>query len=515
MIEHTLSNLSSQSNNSKSGSASQSDVDNALSLQPVRYGVGFDVHKEKIVVCVKAQLRDASIIEVKIHTFLASPPGITELVRFLEKYTPIAHYLMECTGVYHLPLYFALKNAFPHSALKIVAMNPLLVNRKLTEFGRKFDKADAQGMATLCFYDGLVKPSYIGEPQFIALRDLLRNYSTLQKQLTSYKNRIHRILCISNQKFPFDLKKEWSLELLRAYISKEWSLLDAYTSLLQSLKTKNKPTGVLEKQTQELAAFGSIILNHTTRFHLGLILQEFQYESTIAGILLERVEQMILQDSTFKLNYENLLKIPSIGALTALSLLVELGDFSRFTSWREMAKYAGVVPNIEQSAEIVHKGHINRQTNGLLRYILCQSAAILINRVDKATDLGEFAYKQFHIKHLPFKKATIKVAQKLIRVVFNVLQLKVPYVPTYEKQVRQELIRNRQFARQGTYLENGRTRLLKHDIQSFLVDNSELLNSSTRYHLIHGFNHMIDKLKNIEIGNHNPRKRNEKKETDL
>ena len=84
---------------------------------------------------------------------------------------------MECTGVYHLALYYALKSAFPDATNRIIAMNPLMVNHRLAEFGNKHDKADAQGMATLTFYDGLIKPSYIGDRSFMELRDLTRAYA--------------------------------------------------------------------------------------------------------------------------------------------------------------------------------------------------------------------------------------------------------------------------------------------------------------------------------------------------
>ena len=45
----------------------------------VRYGVGLDVHKYKIAVCVTAQLQPGDIVTVKEHVFSATPNGVTEL----------------------------------------------------------------------------------------------------------------------------------------------------------------------------------------------------------------------------------------------------------------------------------------------------------------------------------------------------------------------------------------------------------------------------------------------------
>jgi len=466
-------------------------------LHPIRYGIGCDVHKDKITVCVKAQLQDASLLEIRTHTFTATPKGLAELTQFVRKYQPIAHFLMECTGIYHLPLYFHLCSAFPELKDRIIAMNPLMVNRKLTEFGNKHDKADARGMATLTFYDGLLKSSYIGTPEFLALRDLMRAYHRNRSQTTRLKNRIHRLLCTCNQKFPFNLNQEWCIAVLTTYVSADISLKEAVLRTIDRLKTQHQATGIIEKHLPEIEPYEMIHLPEDTRFHLCLLLQQFHYEDMIGAVTLERVEKSILNDPTFKWAYENLLSIPGCGSVTALSVLTELGDYNRFKSWREMAKFAGVVPNIDESAGIRHKGHINRQTNRNLRFAMCQAATVLLNCNDDSTDLTEFAFRQIHLKKLPFKKAMIKVAQKLIRVIFHILVLKIPYCATYEKQIRDAEKRARIFARKQSYLESMRTRALKRDIQTFLVSNSELLSAKSRYHLVHGFTTLLDRVKRL------------------
>ncbi len=108
----------------------------------------------------------AEIITIHTQTFLADPAGLQALIKYLGKYTPVAHYLMECTGVYHLPLYFALQSAFPDQSRRIVAMNPLLIQRHGTILGSKTDPIIARDMATLALYDGFIQPSYIGTTQF-------------------------------------------------------------------------------------------------------------------------------------------------------------------------------------------------------------------------------------------------------------------------------------------------------------------------------------------------------------
>ena len=134
-----------------------------LEISVARYGIGFDVHKHTIVTHVQAQLQNASTIEVKEHTFRNSVQGLNELISFLKNYTPVSHYLMECTGVYHLPLVHKLREAFPERREKIVPMNPLMVHWRITDLGVKNDRADAKDMAILSFYDSLISPRNLFE----------------------------------------------------------------------------------------------------------------------------------------------------------------------------------------------------------------------------------------------------------------------------------------------------------------------------------------------------------------
>ena len=90
-----------------------------------RYGVGMDVHKDSVMVSVHAQTKENIIIEVITHKFKNTPLGLQEMISFLKKYKPTCNYLMECTGVYHRPVYRALMSEFGYENNKIIAMNPL------------------------------------------------------------------------------------------------------------------------------------------------------------------------------------------------------------------------------------------------------------------------------------------------------------------------------------------------------------------------------------------------------
>lgn len=457
----------------------------------IRYGIGFDVHKQSITVCVKVQLRTSEIVEVQTHKFNTTPKGLQELTRFLQHFHPVAHYLLECTGVYHLPLYYALQKTFPSNRNQIVAMNPLLVHRRLTDFGKKTDKADAASLATLAFYDALIKPSYIGSVQYMQLREMIRSHYRSQTHCTRLKNRIHRNLDAANLQFPFDFNKEWCLNLLDYYINQSGTLLEAYTAYIKIKQENGEAVGVLLKQGSEIARFGEISLSPEQRFLLQMDLSRLLHEELVAASYLKSAEEHILASSDFQIAYQHLLQIPGIGSVSALTILTEVGDYYRFISWKAFALYCGVVPSVEQSAETKHKGHINTCTNRLLRLCLTQVAGVLLNRSNRDSDLAIFAFKQIAQRGIPYKKALIKVAQKLARTIYSVLVTGVVYDSMHEKQERERVQQQRRLQRNQTLLESTRLRALKRDIQGFLVSNSELLNSTSKYHLKLGFLRLI------------------------
>ncbi len=463
-----------------------------VNVSIIAHGIGFDVHKDSIVVCVSAQLANNSIVLLKTHSFKHDPVGIQEMCLFLAKYDIQPTYLMECTGVYHLSVHRALIDAFPSSASRIIAMNPLLVHNRISELGNKNDKADAQMLSSLAFYSKILCPSYVGSPAFFSLRDLIRSYHRNLSQVNKFRNRIHRHLHSVNQKFTFDLSTEWSLQLLDHYISKPWSLAECYNSVLKTQQT-HKKAKVLERQKDDILRNGSVVLTEEMRFLLQFDLIRLFSAQEANAILLSRADRNVIKDTQLCQHYENLLQIPGFGVITALTVLTEVGDYTRFANSNAFVKFCGVVPSIEQSGEYQKRGHVNRFTNKFLRYILTQAAGRLINRKLRDTDLSDFAYRQRFIRQLPFKKASMKVALKMAKKVYLILIGGESMSMTYELEKRKQKRIQKKIREKHSALDSVHTRALRRDVQSFLVTHSDLLNSTSKYHLVSGFKRLIRK----------------------
>ena len=65
--------------------------------------------------------------------------------------------------------------------------------------------------------------------------------------------------------------------------------------------------------------------------------------------------------------------IPGIGAYSALLIYAEIGDISRFPHYKHLCSYAGLTASVHQSGSTVRYGHITKQGDSLLRWIIVQA----------------------------------------------------------------------------------------------------------------------------------------------
>jgi len=65
---------------------------------------------------------------------------------------------------------------------------------------------------------------------------------------------------------------------------------------------------------------------------------------------------------------------PGVGALTALAFVLIVGTPERFASSKQLSSYIGLVPSEESSGERRCLGHISKQGNTLLRFLLVAAA---------------------------------------------------------------------------------------------------------------------------------------------
>ena len=107
--------------------------------------------------------------------------------------------------------------------------------------------------------------------------------------------------------------------------------------------------------------------------------------------------------------------LPGVGEFTALMMLAEIGDITRFPSARKLASWAGLTPTVRGSDLKVRHGHISKQGSAWLRWVMNQAA-------QTAKRSPEFAATYAAIAKRRGKKiATIAIARKLLTRAWHLL----------------------------------------------------------------------------------------------
>src|SRR6201986_2083004 len=107
--------------------------------------------------------------------------------------------------------------------------------------------------------------------------------------------------------------------------------------------------------------------------------------------------------------------LPGVGQFTALVMLAEIGDITRFGSARKLASWAGLTPTVRGSDRTVRHGHISKQGSAWLRWGMNQAA-------QTATRAPEFSAPYAAIAKRRGKKiATIAISRKLLTRAYHLL----------------------------------------------------------------------------------------------
>jgi transposase len=254
----------------------------------------------------------------------------------------------------------------------------------------KNDKVDAAILAQLLRAD-LLPEAWLAPAKVRQLRALLRHRIRLVRLRTLLRNRIHAVLADHGHGRPAGV---WS------GLGREW---------LASL-----PLPAVSRE----------------------VIQDSLALIDAAEIRIDRLDREIRQRARRDPRVKALTQLPGVGPFTALVILAEVGDVSRFGSARKLASWAGLTPTVRGSDRVAHYGHISKEGSVWLRWVLCEAA-------QTAKRSPQFAGGYQAIAARRGKKiATTAVARKLLTRAWHLLtdaEGAVPQpatVPTPEKQRR-------------------------------------------------------------------------------
>ena len=233
----------------------------------------------------------------------------------------------------------------------------------------KNDKADAAILAQLLRAD-LLPEAWIAPPQVRQLRALLRHRVALVRLRTLLRNRIHAILAGYGHDRPAGCwsgpGRAWLASLELPAVSRE--VTDDDLALIDALE-----------------------------------------------VVIGRLDGEIRQRARSGPRVKMLTQLPGAGPFTALVILAEVGDVSRFGSARKLASWAGLTPTVRGSDRVAHYGHISRQGSTWLRWVLCEAAQTARRHPQFAATFQAIAQRRGK------KIATTAVARKLLTRAWHLL----------------------------------------------------------------------------------------------
>ena len=233
----------------------------------------------------------------------------------------------------------------------------------------KNDKVDAATLAQLLRAD-LLPEAWIAPPTVRQLRALLRHRAQLVRLRTLLRNRIHAVLADHGHGRPAGCwsgpGRAWLASLELPAVSRQ--VIDDALALIDAVQA---PIDRLDRE----------------------------------------VHQQARSDPRVKV----LTQLPGVGEFTALVLLAEIGDISRFGSARKLASWAGLTPTVRGSDRTVRHGHISKQGPAWARWVLCQAAQTAKRHPDFAPGYQAIA------KRRGSKIATTAIARKLITRAYHLL----------------------------------------------------------------------------------------------
>jgi transposase len=199
----------------------------------------------------------------------------------------------------------------------------------------KTDAIDARTLAHLLRSD-LIPAAYVPGPEVRELRELLRYRLDLVKQRTALKNRVHALLAKEGLASPYT----------DAFGQKGRQWLAALNLLAAKRRRVDGFLRVLDSVTQEIR------------------------EAEVT------VRQMAQTDPQAQL----LCAIPGIASLTALTILAEIGDITRFPDSLHLVSYAGLAPRVRSSGGKTRYGQITKQGPSVLRWVLIEATHIAVRK---------------------------------------------------------------------------------------------------------------------------------------
>ena len=330
--------------------------------------------------------------------------GALELINVL-KASSCHTVVIENSNNFAYALYAMLQDA----KFSVTLVGPARIPAK----NKKSDRVDAEWLA-LMYAKGLVTPDYVPPREIRQLRDMLRLRQLLVRERTMLKNNIHANLTRGQ----FDISKIVSdafgkggfkiLETLM--LASSGGHVGSYDKAVLSL-----PDKIIEKYKTVVSNSFIALINKVT---LGVATDVIRVLNSRIKELEDTIANYIYEHEELQRNVELIMSIPGVGLITAATIVAEVGDFTRFESKKEIAAWAGMVPNTEVSNGKQVSHGLTKRGSPHIRRVLCEAANVIALH---GKPEGLFRYYRRILRRKGRKIAIVALGHKLLRVIYKIV----------------------------------------------------------------------------------------------
>ena len=214
-----------------------------------------------------------------------------------------------------------------------------------------------------------------------------------------------------------DIRQRRSLANHRTTLSRQMSIIKNRVHMLLARHDLRCP-GRSPFTTEGRVWLQGVALSRMERLELGHLLSQLDLLATQRAETDQLIAQLAAKDD----RVSRLMQMTGIGFFTAFATLAIIGDIHRFPSPGHLTSYAGLVPSLHQSGNRAYTGHITKAGSSELRWLMVETARSAI-RFDPYWQRVSERIKRRRGANI----AAVAVARKLLVVIWHLLHNRTTY----------------------------------------------------------------------------------------
>jgi len=195
-----------------------------------------------------------------------------------------------------------------------------------------------------------------------------------RRQKTDKRDARHILNMLVEDRFPVVWQPPVANDELRQLVLHRCRMVRMRTRVKNQLDSMAKNEGLLSKRVwcamrrQEIEALPLPGWYALRRKDLLALLDELNKR-------IEPLDEAVLQAAVGNAEARLLMTHPGVGPVVSLTYVLRIGDWKRFPRGKQIGSYLGLIPVEESSSDKRRLGHISKQGNTLLRWLLVEAAA--------------------------------------------------------------------------------------------------------------------------------------------